>query len=822
MAGSIRHQLTLMICSLVVLALTSAMMMTYYLVVEDYEEKMQQTNFVMAESLGSNIVQFMQNSYNISALIAKYPDIENLNGEKQHQLLVETANEYTFFQLLEVHHLDGQPSGSSSGILVSRAERWWFKKFIEEKRSYISKTYYSIFSDSPITTINHGVYKDGQLVGLVMADIETSKIQQMVERYNSGAGSYAYLLDGDGVVIAHPDRQQVSELHNYKNGKKIILLRDVNGKVVYDEKKNEKTEEVNFPVPPSLQLIINKVIAGETGVGEYKDLSGEQHICAYRTILLPGNSDPWSLIVVQKKSAALAFFNNMMIKNGIIGMLVISLAGLLTFLFSRRITDPLIDLVRATNKIKEGDLTVRLAVDSSNEIGVLGINFNQMVSELKEQRDGLHQLAFYDALTGLPNRESLNLYIGKEIKKMQGSEKTGAILFVDIDDLKSVNDSFGHSCGDSVIITVAQHIVAAVGDDIFVARSGGDEFSIVLSGKYDREHIAYIADTILGTLCQEYEVAMKLLHMSVSIGVALYPGDSDDVEDLIKKADSAMYAAKRAGRNCWRFYKPIFFEETYEKMMLTNGLRRGLERGEFSLYYQPQLNAVGDVVIGFEALLRWKSPEHGFVSPLRFIPLAEESGLILLIGQWVLRAACQFAKRLSDMGKNGICIAVNISPKQLLEEDFVPSIQRNLQEAGIRPEQLEIEMTESVLIESIEESVIKLSQLRDLGVMLSLDDFGTGYSSLTYLRSLPVGVLKIDKSFIDQIVTDEIQLEMVGSIIKLGHTLGLTIVAEGVESEGQLTLLRQFGCDRIQGYIFSPALPEEDAVEFLLKIGNKL
>ncbi|WP_378954642.1 EAL domain-containing protein [Pelosinus sp. sgz500959] len=1034
MARSIRHQLTLIICSLIVLVLTVALVMSYYFVAKDYEEKMQQTNLVMAESLGNNIAQFMQNAYNINAMIAQSPDIKNFDEEKQGQLLVNIASQYPFFQLLAIHHLNGDQSARSSGTLANRSERWWFKKFMRERKDYISKTYYSLFSESPITTINHGVYKDGQLVGLLMADIETSKIQQMVENYSSGAGSYAYLLDSEGVVIAHPDRQQVANLYNYKNMKASVLLRDENGNIVHNERNNERTQDIDFSVPPSLQVIVNKVTEGETGVGEYTDLNGDTYICAYRTILLPGHSDPWSLIVVQKKSAALVFLYHTTIKNGVIGIVITFLAGLVTLLFSRRLTNPLIEIVNATNKIKEGDLTIRLTVDSLNEIGILAINFNQMVSELQQHRDRLqelveertgelgaanqeltamneeiiamnetledtneqlcnenklrqkieenlllrerqyrattslltrpveefegllesilqgalqlvnapdgyialyddlgkgfctyygsgicehwikslvlaeseivrrvyhtgeivavddykeypnrlddqrlenvasvimlplkhedqvkgilcaswrneihfittedvkvlrqfcdlgsvaiertnihkkiHQMAFYDALTGLPNRESLQSYMTKELKMTHGSEIAGAILFVDIDDLKSVNDSFGHSCGDGIINTVAKHIMTAVGRDVFVARSGGDEFSIVLSGEENRENIAKIADNILEVLCQEYEVAMEHLHMSVSIGVALYPGDSDNVEELIKKADSAMYAAKRAGRSCWRFYEPVFFQETYEKMMLTNGLRRGLERGELSLAYQPQLNITGDDVIGFEALLRWNSSEHGFVSPVRFIPLAEQSGLILPIGQWVVREACQFARRLANMGKDRIHVAVNISPKQLLAEDFVESIYRNIQEAGIGPEQIEIEMTESVLIESLEESILKLNQLRDLGITISLDDFGTGYSSLTYLRSLPVGVLKIDKSFIDQIITDKTQLQVFGTIINLGHTLGLTIVAEGVETKEQLSLLEQFQCDRIQGYIFSPAIPEDEAIEFLVR-----
>jgi len=443
-------------------------------------------------------------------------------------------------------------------------------------------------------------------------------------------------------------------------------------------------------------------------------------------------------------------------------------------------------------------------------------NLASVALERDTTQKKISQIAFHDILTGLPNRASLNLYLESEMEKAHCGEATGVILFIDIDDFKSVNDNFGHSFGDNVIITASQHIVAALGEKAFVSRMGGDEFIAVVPGENNRERAAQIADKAIGELCKEYEVGVEKLHMSASIGVVVYPDDGDLAEDILKKADSAMYAAKKAGRNCWRFYEPILHQEAYEKMMLTNGLRHGLERGEFFLHYQPQFTVEGDRIVGFEALLRWDSSEYGLVSPSRFIPLAEQSGLILSIGHWVLQEACRFARQLSDSGKENVRVAVNISPRQLMSDDFVANVRTSIEDAGIKPQQIEIEITENVLIEAIEESILKLCQLRDIGVTLSLDDFGTGYSSLTYLRSLPVGILKIDKSFIDMIVNDEIQFQVVGSIIHLGHTLGLTIVAEGVETEEQLKILMEIGCDRIQGYIFSRPLAEEAAMCLLL------
>ena len=306
------------------------------------------------------------------------------------------------------------------------------------------------------------------------------------------------------------------------------------------------------------------------------------------------------------------------------------------------------------------------------------------------------------------------------------------------------------------------------------------------------------------------------MHLSASLGVALYPDDGVAAEELLKRADSAMYAAKRAGRNCWRFYETALSDEAYERMVLTNSLRRALENKELFLQYQPQLDLLTGRVNGFEALLRWRSEEHGFVSPAKFIPIAEESGLILTIGAWVLGEAARFAKRLAARGLGQVHIAVNISPKQLLAADFVAQVQEILTREGVATEQMVLEVTEGIMIESMEESIGKLWELRKMGLLLALDDFGTGYSSLTYLKHLPINILKMDKSFINVEEMEGTQEEMIASIISLGHTLGMVLVAEGVETEVQKEVLKRRGCDCLQGYIFSRPVDAEEALKFLM------
>jgi diguanylate cyclase (GGDEF)-like protein len=425
--------------------------------------------------------------------------------------------------------------------------------------------------------------------------------------------------------------------------------------------------------------------------------------------------------------------------------------------------------------------------------------------------------AFHDPLTGLPNRAYLNSRLEEEMQKARCNDASGAVMFIDLDDLKTVNDSFGHACGDDLIKAAAAQICGAVGPDAFVARVGGDEFIVILPGESNLRQIAQIADELLQAAQREYSVGGRDIHMSVSLGVTMYPSDGDQAQEILKNADNAMYAAKAAGRNCWRFYEAAMLKDAYEKLLLTNSLRHALERGEFSLHYQPQIALNDGEIIGFEALLRWQSQEHGAISPVRFIPLAEQSGLILPIGEWVFGEACRFAHKLANLGYHKLHVAVNVSPRQLADADFVSMVRRCLEEANIGPAQLEVEITENVLIESLEDSTRKLEALNALGIKLSLDDFGTGYSSLTYLRNLPVATLKIDKTFIDKILEDKVQEGFIRSIIDMAHVLGLNVVAEGVETQPQLTKLIQFDCDCVQGYLFSKPLAEPAAIEFVMK-----
>ncbi len=434
-------------------------------------------------------------------------------------------------------------------------------------------------------------------------------------------------------------------------------------------------------------------------------------------------------------------------------------------------------------------------------------------AELRHKNETISWIAYTDQLTGLDSRTQLAEKLAEELVLAQRGEAVGAVFYMDLDDLKTVNDTFGHSYGDNIIVTAGARLLQAAGKARVVARIGGDEFVVLLPGVAARAALAGLGQQMIAALSRAYEVQENVFKLSASIGIAVYPEDGDTVEELLKNADNAMYAAKRAGKNGWRFYAASMQEEAYRKMLLTNSLHRAIERNELFLHYQPQVTVDQHAIVGFEALLRWQSAEHGGVSPGVFIPLAEQGGLIHSLGAWCLREACQFARRLAEHGLGHLYVAVNISAKQLAADGFVAQVQEAIRAAGIQAQQLELEITESALIHSLADATAILQKLRAMGVRLSLDDFGTGYSSLTYLRQLPVDTLKIDKSFIDAIEGDETAAKLIGAIIDMAHLFQMRVVAEGVETNGQLAYLIRHGCDYVQGYVFSRPVPQQEILD---------
>jgi diguanylate cyclase (GGDEF)-like protein/PAS domain S-box-containing protein len=432
----------------------------------------------------------------------------------------------------------------------------------------------------------------------------------------------------------------------------------------------------------------------------------------------------------------------------------------------------------------------------------------------KLSRDELEHLATHDALTGLPNRVLLRDRLTQSIARWARHKQEATIAFLDLDHFKDINDTFGHNVGDQVLIEVSRVMRQAVRGNDTVARIGGDEFVLILDSTGDEDpHVAL--QRLFVDMSRPISTYALEITVSCSIGYCRYPADGITADSLLNAADSAMYRAKHLGRSNINAYTPEMQSIASERMTMESSLRLALKRDELILHYQPKINLQTGAVVGVEALVRWQHPELGLMSPMRFIPVAEETGLIVPMGDWILRTACEQAVLWQRMGIPNMPVAVNLSARQFLQPHLVAWVKEIIEATGIEPQLLELELTESLSIGSPEKGVVVLKALKELGVTLTLDDFGTGYSNLTYLKRFPLDKLKLDQSFVRDITHSNDALVISQGIITLAHGLHLTVVAEGVETQEQLNLLRQHQCDEMQGYFLSKPLPARQCTDFL-------
>src|SRR4051794_13820420 len=439
----------------------------------------------------------------------------------------------------------------------------------------------------------------------------------------------------------------------------------------------------------------------------------------------------------------------------------------------------------------------------------------------RQTEETLRSLAYHDPLTGLPNRLLFHDRLSQAIERARRARQLLTVMLVDLDRFKLINDSLGLVTGDQIIKGVADRLVQKLRKSDTVARLGGDEFMVLLLGTTGAEAAARVAQKLLDVLRPPLQVDGHELTTSASIGIALFPHDGDDADTLIKNADNALSRAKEQGRNHYQFYTDDMNVTAFERLMLESRLRKALEQDEFVIYYQPKVSLVDGAVIGVEALLRWFHPDLGLVPPGEFIPLAEETGLIMDIGAWVLKTACTQVRRWQRMGHGRLELAVNISARQFQEKNLVATIAAAVEESGMQAGLIELELTESVIMRDAPEAARRLQELTALGIRLAIDDFGTGYSSLGYLRAFPISTLKIDRSFVRDIDRDPNSAALAQAIIALASSLKLKVVAEGVETREQLEQLRACGCQELQGFIFSKPLPPEELLA-RLEQGTKL
>jgi len=439
----------------------------------------------------------------------------------------------------------------------------------------------------------------------------------------------------------------------------------------------------------------------------------------------------------------------------------------------------------------------------------------QDITESRQAQDKLLHQAHYDTLTGLPNRVLLFDRIEQTLKQARRQPHTAGLLFVDLDRFKSVNDTLGHETGDFLLREAAARLTRSVRSVDSVARVGSDEFVIVLGHIADAQNAALVAARVIAAMAGPFVVKGSEVFVTASIGIAIYPGDGDDCETLLRNADVAMTRAKEIGRNNAQFYNAAMNERAMGKLLLESDLRHALERGEFRLHFQPKARIADRLVTGFEALLRWEHAGEGLVSPAKFVPLLEESGMIVPVGEWVLRAACAQVAAWQNAGWSPVPVAVNVSAKQFLHLDLFGIVDRALSDYGIDAALLEIEITESDAMLDPEHAMGVLHRLKDRGVLAAIDDFGTGYSSLGYLKRFPIHLLKLDRSFVTGLPDDADDASISRAVVAMAHGLGLKVIAEGVETEAQRSFLEANGCDLMQGYLFSRPLPANECEVFL-------
>ncbi|MEA3044228.1 MAG: hypothetical protein QOH47_2066 [Sphingomonadales bacterium] len=510
-----------------------------------------------------------------------------------------------------------------------------------------------------------------------------------------------------------------------------------------------------------------------------------------------GEGESAALLLRYPLALAMAPYLPLQIAMGLTGLVGLILVLFGSWRLSLTLTRPISALDHAAQRMEEGE-TIEVKVETRDEIGRLAQSFNRMAAGIAEREKRITQLAFNDSLTGLPNRAYFRQDLDLALKQAERRGRGLALLCVDLDNFKSVNDTLGHPVGDELLRAVAARLSANVGDAM-VARLGGDEFTIILSQRDAQEAAGAVAGRLIAALAEPFDVRGNELAIGASAGIAIAPGDGGDADTLLKHADLALYQAKGEGGGTYRFFEAEMNARTQARHKLETELRRAVAGGEFELYFQPLFDLETNRIGSFEALIRWNHPTRGLVAPDEFIPLAEETGLIVPIGTWVIQEACRHAAKWPL----DVRVAVNVSSVQFRKPGLANVLIQALAASGLDPKRLEVEITESVFLESSETLVAVLHSLRTLGIRIALDDFGTGYSSLSYLQSFPFDKIKIDRSFIQQLLSRSGSTAIVRAITDLARALGMETTAEGVENSEQLAELRLQGCSSVQGYLFS-------------------
>lgn len=692
------------------------------------------------------------------------------------------------------------PNDSVSDFSPSNPNMLWYFEPIKAKKGIWSLPFLDPKTNIMTISYSEPIYKDDRIIGVCGINIDYNKYKELINSISVYKTGYAFLLNDKFNYLIHKDF----------NPKDNLLLTD-DGKYTY---------------------IKDQMLSTTSGI-VYTVYKNNEKLIAYSKL-----SNGWIVCISALQKEALNGIYDVALLIVLIVLIGIITSAIIAFKVGKKISTPVVKATKFAEKLSKGNLYGYLEVATKDETKLLSESLNlasenisnlieelkatedeliDQIAELKKSEETVRKLAFTNQITSLPNRNALYDQIPLILSKDNNFLHLKALLYVDIDNFKMLNDTLGHTLGDKFLYKLSEIFSTYLGENDYLYNIGGDEFAFFLSSVNHLDEVKKFAQTIIDVFIEPLRVCEhEISFLTASIGIVIYPVHGNDIETLLKRADAALSKAKSSGKNRYEFFTDALNFNILERINLEKNLRHALMNNELILYYQPKIDVKTGEVVSVEALLRWVSPTLGFVSPLKFITLAEETGLIVPIGEYVLRTACNQNKIWKEKGLPPIRIAVNLSPKQIQDEGLIKIISDTLVDTALDPSYLEIEITESVLMNNFDNCIKVLTDLQNMGIKVSLDDFGTGYSSLNYLRRLPINTIKIDKSFVDGLTINPKDSFIASSLINLAHGMCLTVVAEGVETEDQYNLLRDYSCDEIQGFYFSKPLPAMD-LECLLE-----
>jgi len=639
---------------------------------------------------------------------------------------------------------------------------------------------------------------DATAFGIIVINVDLDKLFSVL-RKDIPDNLKVYLTNHEGDYLINPD---ITKTFGFDHGKRELIQDDFEeAKLIIDKKKTD-------------------IVLNTRGESDAEDAFVSAFVkvpfgaMVENRFVIMGLSIPLENVLKETRGLGFNFVQ--------ITLLFSLLAILIALFLSRILSKPLNVMAEAVSQFSAGKAITELPVDRNDEIGYLAKCFLSMASKLNLQVDQLQDkqlhldyLAHHDQLTNLPNRLLFLDRLVQAIHKAHRGHEQLAVVFIDLDRFKHINDSLGHFVGDQVLKVAAQRLMEHVRENDTISRLGGDEFTLIIEEIKGPSDVVHIAQKLISVFNEPFVIEGRTFYLSCSIGISTYPQNGLDANELLRNADAAMYKAKELGRNNFQFYTEDMTENALQHVLMETSLRKALELDELVLHFQPQIALKTSGVVGMEALIRWQHPEYGLLMPNKFIPLAEETDLIVDIGEWVLHAACEQIKRWHDEGLNPGPVAVNVSSKQLQKDGFISSITRVLQDTSCKPQYLELELTEGAIMHDSAQCIAILDEIKKLGIGIAIDDFGTGYSSLSYLKQLPISKLKIDQSFVQDIPQSADDIAIAQAIISLSRCMNLTVIAEGVETIEQFCFFKNENCDGAQGYLFARPLPVEAITELL-------